>query len=86
MYSFLHQIHEIIACQPQQSITPANCKRYFTELTSQSQKNKRISMVGKEIATQTMSILKKNKFTSPFEIIATIEAMILKINGEIVEL
>ncbi|PKK69179.1 hypothetical protein RhiirC2_781318 [Rhizophagus irregularis] len=43
-------------------------------------------MVGKEIATQIMSILKKNKFTSPFEIIATIEAMILKINGEIVEL
>jgi hypothetical protein len=44
-------------------------------------------MVGKEIATQAMTILKKNKFTSPSEeIIATIEAIILKINGEIVEL
>lgn len=80
--SFLQQIRETI-----QSIIPANHKRHFTELASQSQKNKRISMVGKEIAAQTSTILKKNKFTSPSEeIIATIEAIILKINGEIVEL
>ena len=66
---------------------PANRKQYFTELTSQSQKNKRISMVGKEIAAQTLTILKKNKITSSSEeIIATIESIILKINGEIVEL
>lgn len=44
-------------------------------------------MVGKEIATQTLTILKKNNFTSSSEeIIATIEAIILKINGEIVEM
>ena len=44
-------------------------------------------MVGKEIAAQTLTILKKNKFTSSSEeIIATIEAIILKINGETVEL
>ncbi|GES84505.1 hypothetical protein GLOIN_2v1847779 [Rhizophagus clarus] len=84
---FLQQICEIIASQPQQSIMPANRKRYFTELTSQSQKNKRISMVGKEIATQTLTILKENKFTSPSEeIIASLETIIFKINGEIVEL
>ncbi|GES85648.1 hypothetical protein GLOIN_2v1766279 [Rhizophagus clarus] len=66
---------------------PANRKRYFTELTSQSQKNKRISMIGKEIATQTLIILKENKFTSPSEeIIASLETIIFKINGEIVEL
>ncbi|POG60082.1 uncharacterized protein OCT59_015666 [Rhizophagus irregularis] len=83
--SFLQQIREIIASQPQQ--IPANRKRCFTELTSQSQKNKRISMIGKEIATQTLTILKENKFTSSSEeIIASLEAIILKINGEIVEL
>ncbi|CAB4436365.1 unnamed protein product [Rhizophagus irregularis] len=77
--SFLQQIHEIIASQPQQ--IPANRKRCFTELTSQSQKNKRISMIGKEIATQTLTILKENKFTSSSEeIIASLEAIILKIN------
>ncbi|CAG8659384.1 21019_t:CDS:2 [Rhizophagus irregularis] len=77
--SFLQQIREIIASQPQQ--IPANRKRCFTELTSQSQKNKRISMIGKEIATQTLTILKENKFTSSSEeIIASLEAIILKIN------
>ena len=44
-------------------------------------------MAGKEIATQTLTILKKNKFTSSSEeIIASLETMVLKINGEIVEL
>ncbi|GET03367.1 hypothetical protein GLOIN_2v1766279 [Rhizophagus clarus] len=44
-------------------------------------------MVGKEIATQTLTILKENKFTSPSEeIIASLETIIFKINGEIVEL
>ena len=44
-------------------------------------------MVGKEIAAQTLMILKENKFTSSSEeIIATIETIILKINGEVVEL
>ncbi|GES91120.1 hypothetical protein GLOIN_2v1847779 [Rhizophagus clarus] len=44
-------------------------------------------MVGKEIATQTLTILKENKFTSPSEeIIANLETIIFKINGEIVEL
>ncbi|RIA84059.1 hypothetical protein C1645_742608 [Glomus cerebriforme] len=86
--SFLQQICEIITSQPQQSITPVNNhKRCFAELTSQSQKNKRISMAGKEIATQTLTILKKNKFTSSSEeIIASLETIVLKINGEIVEL
>ena len=71
----------------QQSTISANRKRCFTELKSQSQKNKRITMVGKEIVAQTLTILKNNKFTSPSEeIIVTIEAIVLKINGEIVEL
>ena len=84
---FLHQIREIITYQPQQSITPADRKRCFTELTSQSQKNKRISIVGKKIAAQTLIILEENKFTSSSEeIIATVESIILRINGEIVEL
>ena len=44
-------------------------------------------MVGKNIAAQTLTILKENKFTSSSEeIIAIIESIILKINGEIVEL
>jgi hypothetical protein len=44
-------------------------------------------MVEKEIATQTLMILKNNKFiTSSEEIIATIEAIVLKINGEVIEL
>src|SRR5438045_2032519 len=44
-------------------------------------------MVRKEIAVQTLTILKENKFiSSSEEIIATIEAIILKINGEMVEL
>ncbi|CAB4406097.1 unnamed protein product [Rhizophagus irregularis] len=35
-------------------------------------------MVGKDIATQTLTILNKNKFTSPSEeIIVTIESIIL---------
>ena len=43
-------------------------------------------MVGKDIAAQTLTILKENKFTSPSEeIIATIEAIILKIYDEVVE-
>src|SRR5438045_818281 len=71
----------------QSPITPANRKRPFNELTSRSQKNKRISMVGKDIAAQTMKILKENRFTSTSEeIIATVESIILRINGEIVEL
>ncbi|CAG8559808.1 15657_t:CDS:2, partial [Funneliformis mosseae] len=45
------------------------------------------SLFLKEIAAQTLTILKNNKFTSPSEeIIVTIEAIVLKINGEIVEL
>ncbi len=80
--SFLQQIRENIAYQSQ----PVNHKRPYTELKSQSQKNKRISMVGKDIAAQTLTILKENKFTSASEeIIATIEAIILKINDEVVE-
>ncbi len=44
-------------------------------------------MVGKDIAAQTMKILKENRFTSTSEeIIATVESIILRINGEIVEL
>ena len=71
----------------QSPITPANRKRPFNELTLRSQKNKRISMVGKDIAAQTMKILKENRFTSTSEeIIATVESIILRINGEIVEL
>ncbi|CAI2197044.1 10634_t:CDS:2, partial [Funneliformis geosporum] len=62
--NFLQQMRENIA---QQSIISANRKRYFTELTSQSQKNKHITMVGKEIAAQTLTILKNNKFTTPSE-------------------
>ena len=78
----MQQIRETVTCQ-----TPANRKRPFNELTSRSQKNKRISRVGKDIAAQTMAILKENKFTSTSEeIIATIESIILKINDEIVEL
>lgn len=73
-----HQIQPIISI---------NRKRSYNDLTSQSQKNKRISMVGKDIAAQTLTILKENKFTSSSEeIIATIESIILKINEEIVEL
>jgi len=76
----LHQFRET-------TIIPINRKRPFNDLTSRSQKNKRISMVGKNIAAQTLTILKENKFTSSSEeIIATIESIILKINGEIVEL
>ena len=83
----MQRIRETIAHQLQQSIIPVNYKRPYTELTSQSQKNKRISTVGKEIAAQTLTILKENKFTSSSEeIIATVEAIILKINGEMVEL
>ncbi|CAB5335542.1 unnamed protein product [Rhizophagus irregularis] len=86
--SFMQQFRETIAHQLQQPIIlAANRKRSYTDLTSRSQKNKRISMVGKDIATQTLTILKNNKFTSPSEeIIATIESIILKIDGEIVEL
>ncbi|POG68813.1 hypothetical protein GLOIN_2v1777777 [Rhizophagus irregularis DAOM 181602=DAOM 197198] len=52
-----------------------------------SQKNKRISIVGKDIATQTMKILKENRFIfTSEEIIATVESIILRINSEIVEL
>jgi hypothetical protein len=81
----LQQICETVTCQS--PITPANRKRPFNELTSRSQKNKRISKVGKDIAVQTMTILKENKFTSTSEeIIAAIESIILRINGEIVEL
>ncbi|CAG8776921.1 20370_t:CDS:1, partial [Rhizophagus irregularis] len=40
--SFLQQLCETIA--QQSPITPANRKRPFNELTSRSQKNKRISM------------------------------------------
>jgi hypothetical protein len=84
--SFLQQIRETIANQLQ-SVIPANHKRSYTELTSYSQKNRRISMVGKEIAAQTLTVLKKNKFTSPSEeIIVTVESIILKINDEIIEL
>ncbi|GBB89462.1 hypothetical protein RclHR1_16150003 [Rhizophagus clarus] len=44
-------------------------------------------MVREGIATQTLTILKENKFTSSSEeIIARLEAIILGINGEIVEL
>jgi hypothetical protein len=44
-------------------------------------------MVGKDIAAQTSDIFKKNKFISASEeIIATIDSIILKINGEVVEL
>ncbi|CAB5339320.1 unnamed protein product [Rhizophagus irregularis] len=44
-------------------------------------------MVEKDIAAQTMKILKENRFTSTSEeIIATVESIILRINGEIVEL
>lgn len=44
-------------------------------------------MVGKDIAAQTSSIFKKNKFiTASEEIIATIDSIILKIDGEMVEL
>jgi hypothetical protein len=44
-------------------------------------------MVGKDIAAQTTTIFEENRFTSTSgEIIATIESIILKINGEIVEL
>jgi hypothetical protein len=44
-------------------------------------------MVGKDIAAQTTKIFKENRFTSTSEeIIATVESIILRINGEIVEL
>ncbi|CAB4469255.1 uncharacterized protein OCT59_020530 [Rhizophagus irregularis] len=83
--SFLQQLRETIA--QQSPITPANRKQPFNELTSRSQKNKQISMVGKDIAAQTMKILKENRFTSTSEeIITTVESIILRINGEIVEL
>ena len=42
-------------------------------------------MVGKDIAAQTLTILKENKFTSASEEIIAIEAIILKINDEVVE-
>jgi len=78
----LQQFREAVACQ-----IPANRKRPFNELKSQSQKNKRISMVGKDIATQTMTIFKENRFMSASEeIIASVESIILRINDEIVEL
>lgn len=84
----MQQLRKTIAHQLQQPIiSAANRKRFYTDLTSRLQKNKRISMVGKDIATQTLTILKKNKFTSPSEeIIATIKSIILKIDGKIVKL
>ncbi|EXX62827.1 uncharacterized protein OCT59_014524 [Rhizophagus irregularis] len=70
--SFLQQLCETIA--QQSPITPANRKRPFNELTSRSQKNKRISMVGKDIAAQAMKILKENRFTSTSSVLKKIRS------------
>ncbi|GES80121.1 hypothetical protein GLOIN_2v1777777 [Rhizophagus clarus] len=68
-----------VLCKTQYQFSRKIVVKYTVEWTDEN--------VEKEIATQTLTILKENNFTSPSEeIIASLETIIFKINGEIVEL